>query len=769
MPSLMTDDPSSNKNGLNHVRSWQHGIRREVPAAKGSEFDPMPNRSPTPEHDRTSSSDSDLTEESSIVGSESPTTRTLPRVGLLGDVAAKPSLATPRRVSTHTMSDEDVEKKAIQAEGALKGTNQAKWEKSFQRLKEYKTRYGHCRVPSKLDRALSVWVNNQRYQLHANRRCQNKQDRIDRLDSLGFDWGCAHPNSSNHDVSMKGSFVEDPNKLEGDQPNEVESDDLAVGRAERLQYDSEVMDCATTILALSSAGPPKMQGQNPCVHEHHRTQTPNGCKRAGAIVPPCANNEWTMNQPMNRSHTRHQQIDRLHRMQYLLNNRDFYNGCAYDTKNSPHAWSMNHMLFTDIHDAVNQKPIASTSCQRDEQQTSNLRSQNVAPSGDFDYDIPKPHSVTKQEDIKKAFADKRSANQHEINWLKSFERLKRFHADHGHCQISRKQDKTLYTWASNQRQHRHEGHRYRQERIDLLNSIGFQWGSRKHVTSAGIPADKVQDKLATQADILGRDGQSGITEKYNVKQDAAEVLSITYHDGKPSHETFSVDYASETHVPSQSRLNASQHREACGCDKGKCQSENMTQSTSSDDAADCTQNSGFSGHHHLTWQNRFQNLNHFQAENGHCQVQQNHDQELHGCVHNQRSNLCEDFEGYRRERVDSLNSIGFYCGAERRMSSSGNALTIDTSEAPVKDSRPTPATKDTSWNFKNERSNGPKWKKSHARLSKGRNRVRKCLERSHRTPGRDYPGYKKDRFNLIKGSMHHSIKVVKNLCVEKQS
>ena len=358
MPSLKCNDPRGNKNG--HIKdggSWQRGSPRILPSSNGGGLDPLPKRSTSPEQDRTSSSDGERAEESSIFCSDVPTTRIQPTVGFLsgqgpiGDVTTKLSLPTPRRISTHTTSDEYVETKTVQAETALVGTNQAKWEKSFQRLKEFKALYGHCRVPSKLDRPLSVWVNNQRYQLHANRRCRNKQDRIDRLDSLGFDWGCAHPNSSNHDVSMKGSFVDDPKQHEGNLPNDVVSEDLAVGRVERLTHDSEAMDCATTILALSSAGTPKSQGRNgPSVHEPHNTHAHNGFKRTGVIVPSCGNNDWATNQPLRSSHALHQRINRLNSMHYLWTNRAFFNGPTYVAKNPPHAWSMNRTTSSEIQD-----------------------------------------------------------------------------------------------------------------------------------------------------------------------------------------------------------------------------------------------------------------------------------------------------------------------------------------------------------------------------------------------------------------------------------
>ena len=70
------------------------------------------------------------------------------------------------------------------------------WEHMFGQLCEFKKKYGHCLVPaSKVKgkdddefRSLGLWVQTQRQQKKGTRKSRIPQDRIDRLDEIGFVW-----------------------------------------------------------------------------------------------------------------------------------------------------------------------------------------------------------------------------------------------------------------------------------------------------------------------------------------------------------------------------------------------------------------------------------------------------------------------------------------------------------------------------------------------------------------------------------------------------
>jgi hypothetical protein len=61
------------------------------------------------------------------------------------------------------------------------------WEQSFDKLREFKSKHGHCDVPQirNGDRELSAWVQHQRTR---HRKGVLEPDRVERLEALGFSW-----------------------------------------------------------------------------------------------------------------------------------------------------------------------------------------------------------------------------------------------------------------------------------------------------------------------------------------------------------------------------------------------------------------------------------------------------------------------------------------------------------------------------------------------------------------------------------------------------
>ena len=58
------------------------------------------------------------------------------------------------------------------------------WETRFNELVQYKAKHGDCNVPRSQGQ-LGKWVNNQRT---IYKKGKLSQDRIDRLNGIGFDW-----------------------------------------------------------------------------------------------------------------------------------------------------------------------------------------------------------------------------------------------------------------------------------------------------------------------------------------------------------------------------------------------------------------------------------------------------------------------------------------------------------------------------------------------------------------------------------------------------
>ena len=82
-------------------------------------------------------------------------------------------------------------------------------------------------------------------------------------------------------------------------------------------------------------------------------------------------------------------------------------------------------------------------------------------------------------------------------WKQMFERLERFRAQTGHCQVPSKQDKALRAWVLHQRSRLCDDVGYKKARVDALNGIGFDWGQNHpfdNVSLAnGTPSDEVHD------------------------------------------------------------------------------------------------------------------------------------------------------------------------------------------------------------------------------------------------------------------------------------
>eukprot|EP00816_Leptocylindrus_hargravesii_P009785 CAMPEP_0196806350 /NCGR_PEP_ID=MMETSP1362-20130617/6252_1 /TAXON_ID=163516 /ORGANISM="Leptocylindrus danicus, Strain CCMP1856" /LENGTH=365 /DNA_ID=CAMNT_0042179791 /DNA_START=90 /DNA_END=1184 /DNA_ORIENTATION=+ len=78
-------------------------------------------------------------------------------------------------------------------------------------------------------------------------------------------------------------------------------------------------------------------------------------------------------------------------------------------------------------------------------------------------------------------AEKCKSGENEARWMTKFELLKQYKVKHGDCLV-RKRDKTLGQWVYDQRKHYRllkEGKKAKisQNRIDMLESIGFAWSS----------------------------------------------------------------------------------------------------------------------------------------------------------------------------------------------------------------------------------------------------------------------------------------------------
>jgi hypothetical protein len=78
-------------------------------------------------------------------------------------------------------------------EGIRGHSDDERWQRRYEELKEFKARTGHCRVPQKYNanKALGKWVSNQRtqYKLYLDEKASNMTiERAKALDDIGFEW-----------------------------------------------------------------------------------------------------------------------------------------------------------------------------------------------------------------------------------------------------------------------------------------------------------------------------------------------------------------------------------------------------------------------------------------------------------------------------------------------------------------------------------------------------------------------------------------------------
>ena len=85
-------------------------------------------------------------------------------------------------------------------------TYDARWEENFRDLRLYRQKYGHCNVPrsfigsSNINGKLGSWVRRQRnnYKLYVERKSSSlNQEKVSKLESLGFQWSCSGVQASN--------------------------------------------------------------------------------------------------------------------------------------------------------------------------------------------------------------------------------------------------------------------------------------------------------------------------------------------------------------------------------------------------------------------------------------------------------------------------------------------------------------------------------------------------------------------------------------------
>jgi hypothetical protein len=758
-------------------------IPLQVLASSSSEiagFDVFSGSDTCPDREHSSFNDSDLTDESSSIDDHSGRHAPNRPVELLQGkdpdmvscVAAILHLSSSKASSVNNYTpDLEIENDPHTTSNISSGreistrqaNNQVSWEKSFERLKQFQLQHGHCRVPPKRDKALSVWANNQRYQLHANRRFKYKQDRIALLDSIGFNWGCVHPRASRQVCQSNTEIANDLHLSEETELRDQTSDNGTIINVELIQQDSKEIECATAILALSNVGLPsplKVQADASRIafygeecdaqrqHAFDREQQQRQVQHVRSFVPrphDQAPQNWFMNH----------RPQRFGYPPYVQGRMNFYWGNRFAFTVAPHATTISSTEdsivkcnFSGV-DSCADPEIAKLANARNSETALNAMPRLS--------ELPKNSAIgsdcrSSENDIQdhtgSESRDKETSNQHEVNWRKSFDRLKEFQIRTGHCQVPKNHDKTLYTWATNQRQLRNKGPRYKQERIDLLDSIGFNWGTSRIQSNNVLvttPPNEVPDTYLDKSQLLPTEEQLEPEDKHMIDVGARDIGDTSGYQQAADFDRARLS----VRVHLRRSLCSNSNEKNCGKEFSHEEDAPVAAgsrlSTNANNSPDDVRTNGCQK---LKWQKNFDCLKRYKEEHGHCQVLRKHDKTLHSWVQNQRTSLGRHSSGYKQERVDALNSIGFIW-SKKRPSAKGTLSTASPSNELYINRGMSQEREDATWKLMFERLKDFKTTNGHFRVPLEPHGELSSWILTQLSQLRDCEGYKKKRVDFL--------------------
>ena len=377
--------------------------------------------------------------------------------------------------------------------GAGRGKFNTKWEARFILLKEFRKEHGHCRVPRNYsvddDVKLGKWVNTQRTQYKnflAGKYSPMTQERIDQLNSVGFEWGTANTGWEGHFQKLV-QFKD----LHGHcrVPQNYSVDDVKLGKwvtKQRQHYQKylagksspmtqERIDALTKVgfhWGKSQVGwEANFEKLVQFKESHGHCQVPSNYSVDGVKLGTWVhrqrqryrNNLTGRNSPMSQ-----EQIDQLNSVGFnwsiagirweghfekLVQFKELHGHCQVPSNYS--ADDVN--LGTWVH---NQR-------QRYRQYLAGKYS---------------PMTQERIDQLNSVGFDWGTAN---TGWEGHFQKLVQFKESHGHCRVPYNHsvdDVKLGIWVMDQRQCYRKNLKGRnspmsQERIDQLNSVGFDWGA----------------------------------------------------------------------------------------------------------------------------------------------------------------------------------------------------------------------------------------------------------------------------------------------------
>ena len=525
---------------------------------------------------------------------------------------------------------------ALETLGFNWSTARSGWEGHFQKLVEYKELHGHCQVPSNYsvdDVNLGTWATTQRcnYRKYLKGKYSPmSQERIDQLNSVGFDWGTTAM------IGWEGTFEKlvQFKELHGHcrVPQNHCVDDISLGTwvsTQRYNYRKYLKGkyspmTQARIYQLNSIGfdwGTAMIGWEVHFQKLVQFKESHGhCRVPRNYTADDVNlGNWVSSQRQEYLSLREGQHSTMTQERIDALEKVGFDWGRYNTE-----WEAYLQLVQEFHAEHGHCRVPRNHSVNHVKLGKWVSNQRSAYKSFKDGQ----HSTMTQERIdaleKIGFVWKL-----QIGWEANFQLLQDFQKEHGHCRVPRYHcvdDVNLGVWVDNQRRfyRKYLAGKYSpmtQEQMDQLNSIGFYWGKPKIGWEA-------QFRLLTE--FQKENGHCRVPEKY------------------------SVDNVKLGRWVSNQRIELKNFKD------GK--SSSMTQ-----ERMDQLNSIGFRwGKPQIGWEAQFRLLTEFQKENGHCRVPEKYsvnNVRLGKWVHQQRFQYKKFKDGkpspMTQERINQLNAIGF--------------------------------------------------------------------------------------------------------------
>ncbi|GFH61945.1 hypothetical protein CTEN210_18421 [Chaetoceros tenuissimus] len=391
------------------------------------------------------------------------------------------------------MTEERIEK--LKNIGFVWNTLKDTWNERFEELKQFKDQYGHCTVPQR-NKALGIWVNNQRtqYKLMSNgSKSQMTEERLEKLEDIGFTWTPLQNNWDERFEELKQykdqhGHCNVPHKYE---PNKALGTWVS---AQRQQYKlwskgSNAKITEERVKQLDNIGfewTPMKNTWNERFEKLKKYKAQNGhCNVPQGYEPNKALGQWVERQRQEYKQSQGSPSNMVRDRITMLEGigfkwgpkKDAWNDrfeelkifkARYGHSNVPHRYKANKSLGSWVN-------------------TQRIQYRRMIVEGSRSGCMTEER-IEKLENIGFVW------NTLKDTWNERYEQLKRFKAQYGHCNVPAiyEPNKSLGKWVNNQRcQYKLmlEGAKSHmtEEKLRKLEIIGFEWRLRKK-RSAGKSA-----------------------------------------------------------------------------------------------------------------------------------------------------------------------------------------------------------------------------------------------------------------------------------------